>query len=49
MNNPILSMTSFETFRDGRSSSEIGRRIKNQDRYPCESFGELPETIPWLE
>ena len=50
-NNPILSMTSFETFREWQeaTAAKLGGVSKIKTAIPANLFGELPETIPWLE
>ena len=50
-NNPILSMTSFETFRawQEETAAKLGGVSKIKTAIPANLFGELPESIPWLE
>ena len=50
-NNPSLSMTSFETFRAWQeaTAAKLGGVSKIKTAIPANLFGELPETIPWLE
>lgn len=50
-NNPILSMTSFEVFRDWQSASaaKLGSVSKIKTAIPANLFAEVPETIPWLQ
>ena len=49
--NPILSMTSFEDFREWQEATaeKLGGVSKIKTAIPANLFGELPERIPWLE
>jgi len=50
-NNPILSMSSFEQYQawQTETSARLGGVSKIKTAIPANLFGELPETIPWLE
>jgi len=50
-NNPILAMTSFEAFRAWQeaTAAKLGGVSKIKTAIPANLFGEIPETIPWLD
>ena len=49
--NPILSMHSWEQYRDWQNNSvkQLGYVSKMKVALPANIFGEIPEVIPWLE
>jgi sulfur dioxygenase len=50
-NNPVLSMSSFNEFDAWQkaTSERLGGVSKIKTAIPANLFGELPETIPWLD
>jgi hypothetical protein len=49
--NPILSMNSWEQYRDWQNDSikQLGYVSKMKVALPANIFGEIPEVVPWLE